>query len=441
MPAWCTFDMRISFYPGQSLGIGAQRRRETVREAARNDGFLANNPPEVVYHGFQAEPYILEGADAPRAVLEKTHQLAFGETLPTRAITATTDARFFGLYAGIPALVYGPAAEDYHGFDERVNLQFRAQGDAPASRSSWRNGAASRSARPKMPKMETKDLWSIRIDFALKPDDAQRIEIETVMEALGIALSSFEDGKGWRMETIADAKPRAAEVRAALKPFGVVATIDKVPQRNWVLESRKGLPPLIAGPFFIHGEHDRNKRPKKGIALEIDAGMAFGTGRHETTMGCIKALLRLKKTHKFKRILDVGTGTGILAFAAWHLFGQPVIAGDNDKDAVRVAKENAVINGLKKHVRIVSSDGYKAKSIRTHAPYDLITANILANPLIALAPALARNLARNGRAVLSGLMNDQAKDVLAAHRAVGLELDFRIRLGQWSVLVLKKARR
>jgi ribosomal protein L11 methyltransferase len=261
------------------------------------------------------------------------------------------------------------------------------------------------------------------------------------MEALGIALSSFEDGQGWRMETIAEAKPRAAEVRAALKPFGVAATIVRLPQRNWVLESRKGLPPLKAGPFFIHGEHDRDKRPAKGIALEIDAGMAFGTGRHETTMGCLKALLRLKKTHKFKRILDVGTGTGILAFAAWHLFSQPVIAGDNDKDAVRVAKENAVINGLKKHVRIVSSDGYKAKAIRDRAPYDLITANILANPLIALAPALARNLARNGRAVLSGLMNDQAKDVLAAHRAVGLELDFRMRFGQWSVLVLKKAKR
>ena len=158
-------------------------------------------------------------------------------------------------------------------------------------------------------------------------------------------------------------------------------------------------------------------------------------------MGCLKALLRLKKAHKFKRILDVGTGTGILAFAAWHLFGQPVIAGDNDKDAVRVAKENAAINGLKKHVRIVASDGYKAKVIRDHSPYDLITANILANPLIALAPDLAKNLARNGRAVLSGLMNAQAKDVLAAHHAVGLELDFRLRLGEWAVLVLKRGRK
>jgi acetylornithine deacetylase len=123
VPAWCTFDMRISFYPGQSLDSVRSAVERTVREAARDDGFLANNPPEVVYHGFQAEPYILEGADAPRAVLEKTHQLAFGEKLESRAITATTDARFFGLYAGIPALVYGPAAEDYHGFDERVNLE------------------------------------------------------------------------------------------------------------------------------------------------------------------------------------------------------------------------------------------------------------------------------------------------------------------------------
>jgi ribosomal protein L11 methyltransferase len=289
--------------------------------------------------------------------------------------------------------------------------------------------------------LETKELWSIRIDFAVKPDDARRLRIETAMEELGSALSSFEEGKGWRMETIAEAKPRAADVRAALKPFGVAATIGKVPQKNWVLESRKGLPPLKAGPFFIHGEHDRDKRPKQGIPLEIDAGMAFGTGRHETTMGCLKALLRLKKTLKAKRILDIGTGTGILAFAAWHLYRRPVIAGDNDKDAVRVAKENAAINGLRKQVRIVASDGYRAKVIRDHGPYDLITANILANPLIALAPDLARNLARNGRAVLSGLMNDQAKDVLGAHRKEGLELDFRMRLGDWSVLVLKRAKR
>jgi acetylornithine deacetylase len=122
VPAWCTFDMRISFYPGQSLDSVRSAVEATVREAARNDSFLANNPPEVVYHGFQAEPYIVENADAPLAALRRSHERSFGEALQSRAITATTDARFFGLYAGIPALVYGPQAEDYHGFDERVNL-------------------------------------------------------------------------------------------------------------------------------------------------------------------------------------------------------------------------------------------------------------------------------------------------------------------------------
>jgi len=281
-------------------------------------------------------------------------------------------------------------------------------------------------------------LWSIRIDFAARPDEATRLRLEGVMEELGSALSSFEEGEGWRMETIAEAKPAAAAVRAALKPFKIAATITKLAQRNWVLESQKGLPPIAAGPFFIHGAHDRNKRPAHKIALEIDAGMAFGTGRHETTMGCIKALLRLAKAHKFKKPLDIGTGTGILAFAAWHLFGKPVLAGDNDKDSVRVARENAALNGLKKSVKIIISDGYRAAAIRNGGPYDLITANILANPLIALAPDLKRNLARNGRAVLSGLMKEQEGDVLAAHRALGVELDFRMRLGEWSVLVLKR---
>jgi ribosomal protein L11 methyltransferase len=165
--------------------------------------------------------------------------------------------------------------------------------------------------------------------------------------------------------------------------------------------------------------------------------MAFGTGRHETTKGCLLAVAKLAKKRKFRRPLDVGTGTGILAFGVARLCKVNVIAGDNDADAVRVAKENAAVNQLTRQVRILKSDGYRAKAIRDNAPYDLVTANILANPLIQLAPSLARVLAKDGRAVLSGLLNEQAKDVLAAHEAVGLTLDFRLRLGDWSVLVLK----
>jgi len=287
-------------------------------------------------------------------------------------------------------------------------------------------------------------LYALSVDLDFKPEPGWRLALEEVLEPFGAALVSFETdgGKGWHLEVIGEEKPKAAAVKAALKPFaGLRAVIGPLPDKDWLAESRKGLAPLKMGPFFVHGEHDRGKAPKNVIPLEIDAGMAFGTGRHETTSGCVKALIRLAKAHRFKRPLDIGTGTGILAFIAWHLFQVPVMAGDNDRDAVRVARENAAINGLKKQIRIVTSDGYRATAIRENGPYDLVTANILANPLISLAPDLARNLARNGRAVLSGLLTAQEREVLAAHQAVGLELDFRLRQNDWSVLVLKKAAR
>jgi ribosomal protein L11 methyltransferase len=287
-------------------------------------------------------------------------------------------------------------------------------------------------------------LYAVTVDFDFKPETAWRLALEEALEPFGAALVSFEidGGKGWHMEVIGEEKPSATAVKSVLKPFGnLKAVIGPVPDKDWLAESRKGLAPIKMGPFFIHGEHDRGKAPKNVIPLEIDAGMAFGTGRHETTSGCVKALLKLSKTLKVKKVLDVGTGTGILAFAAHHLFHVPVMAGDNDKDAVRVARENAAINGLKKNIRIVASDGYRAKPIRDNGPYDLVTANILANPLISLAPDLAKSLGRNGRAVLSGLLKTQEKDVLAAHHAVGLELDFRIRQNDWSVLVLKRKSR
>ena len=287
-------------------------------------------------------------------------------------------------------------------------------------------------------------LWSIAVDFKERPPEATRTAVESALETFGGALTSFEGegGKGWRIEALAETRPKAGEVRSALRAFpGITPRIQNVPPRDWVAESEAGLKPIRVGPFFIHGAHDWARRPKGKIALEIDAGMAFGTGRHETTKGCIQALVRLSDGHKFRRPLDVGTGTGILAFVAWHLFRRPVVAVDNDRDAVRIARENAVVNGLAKSVRVLRSEGYRAAVVHAEAPYDLITANILANPLIALAPALERHLARDGRAVLSGLLKTQEADVLAAHRAVGLELDFHLRLGEWSVLVLKRPTR
>ncbi|HVJ31821.1 MAG TPA: 50S ribosomal protein L11 methyltransferase [Terriglobia bacterium] len=289
----------------------------------------------------------------------------------------------------------------------------------------------------------TGGLWSITLLLPYKPAEPDRQQLELALEPFGEALSSFEidDGKAWKIEVFSESEPDAAAVRAALWGLGdFKPEIAAVPEKDWVAESQRGLPALSAGPFFIHGSHHQGRLPQGKIVFEIDAGMAFGTGRHETTRGCLLALARLAKSgFKAKRPLDVGTGTGILAFAMARLFKVPVIGGDNDKDSVRVARENAALNGLKREAKIVNSDGYRAAAIRNAAPFDLVCANILANPLIDLAPSLAGVLARNGRAVLSGLLRTQEKDVLAAHQALGLELDFRLRLKDWSVLVLKWA--
>jgi len=286
-------------------------------------------------------------------------------------------------------------------------------------------------------------LWSIRLQLDHKPADAARLALENALEPFGEAISSFEtdNGKGWLIEIIGETKPAARAVAAALQPLGRFrAAIGRVRDKDSLAESRRGLPEFRAGPFFFYGSHFKGKVPKNKIGLEIDAGMAFGTGRHETTRGCLLAVAKLAKRRKFKNPLDVGTGTGILAFGVARLCNVPVLAGDNDRDAVRVARENAKVNKLGKQVRILLSDGYRAKAIRDGAPYDLVTANILANPLIELAPDLERVLAKDGRAVLSGLLREQEKDVLTAHEAAGLALDFRLRLGDWSVLVLKKGK-
>jgi ribosomal protein L11 methyltransferase len=286
-------------------------------------------------------------------------------------------------------------------------------------------------------------LWSIRLQLDAKPAEDARLALENALEPFGEAISSFEtdNGKGWLIEVFGETKPAANNVAAALKPLGRHrAEIVRVPDKDWLAESRKGLPEFKAGPFFFYGSHFKGDVPKNMIGLEIDAGMAFGTGRHETTRGCLLAVARLAKTRKIRKPLDVGTGTGILAFGIARLCNVNVLAGDNDADAVRVARENAKVNKLGRQVRILRSDGYRAKAIRDNAPYDLVTANILANPLIELAPDLARVLAKDGRAVLSGLLREQEKDVLAAHEAAGLALDFRIRLGDWSVLVLRRAK-
>jgi len=282
-------------------------------------------------------------------------------------------------------------------------------------------------------------LWTVR----LRLDAGAAPAAEAALEPFAAALSRFEvaGGKCWDVEALVQGKPDRPAIRAALAGLGEPVFLP-LPARDWVALSRRRLPAIAAGRFYLRGQHVEGPTPRGKIALVIDAGTAFGTGRHETTKGCLIALDRMaRQGRRFRRVLDLGCGSGILALAAAKLWKPSVLAADSDKEAVRVARLNLAINGAEEWVAVVRSHGYGAAAIRRRQPFDLILANILARPLCRMAPSLARHLAPGGRAVLSGLLRSQEADVLAAHRRQGLDLDFALHFGDWSVLVLKKPRR
>lgn len=283
-----------------------------------------------------------------------------------------------------------------------------------------------------------KSLWTAR----LVTDADGAAAAEAALEPFAVALSRYEidRGKRWEVEALIDGRPDRRAIRKALALWGrpVFAAL---PSRDWVAESRRALPAITAGRFYLRGAHVKGATPRGKIALQVDAGAAFGTGRHETTRGCLLALDRLARDRKFKKPFDLGCGSGVLALAAASLWPVKVLAADNDPDAVRVARENAEINGLGNRLSVIKSSGYGAAAIRKAAPFDLIMANILARPLYRMAGSLARYLKPGGRAVLSGILTSQEQLVLHAHLQHGLELDFRLRLGEWSILVLAKPAR
>lgn len=217
-------------------------------------------------------------------------------------------------------------------------------------------------------------------------------------------------------------------------------TIEQIPPIDWLAATYEAFPPIRIGRFHIHGSHDRTRVPTGAIGLCVDAATAFGTGEHETTAGCLTALQRLAKRRRVRNVLDMGCGSGILAFAAARLWRAPVLAIDVDPEAVRVARINARANEVGRWVTARSGDGYADRHVAAGGPYDLIIANILARPLAAMAKDLAANLAFGGTAVLAGLLTGQQAQVLAAHRAQGLELVERLPVGDWPTLVLRKRR-
>ena len=265
-----------------------------------------------------------------------------------------------------------------------------------------------------------------------------------LLDDLAGALSAFEIAEQeWRVEAYPPSSvlspALAAELAlAAAAAGGTLVEIGEgqLPDRDWLAENQLAFPPLRVGRFFIYGSHHRGRVPAGAIGIMLDAATAFGTGEHPSTRGCLMALDRLARRHRFRRPLDVGTGTGILAVAAAKLLHRRVLASDIDRGAVRVARHNVARNGVAGLVRVSGADGYRHRAIRK-LPYELILSNILARPLALLARDLARTLMPGGRAVLSGLLRRQEPIVLAPHRGCGIVLERRLVIDGWSTLVLR----
>jgi len=279
------------------------------------------------------------------------------------------------------------------------------------------------------------------------------------------AVSAFEEGaRRWSLAIHFRQRPDEAAVRALIaSAVGTSAahalTFETLAPTDWVRKSLEGLAPVEVGRFVVHGAHHRAHVRANRIGIEIEAALAFGTGHHGTTHGCLLALDRIVKARRRKRdksalstlprkrqrravVLDIGTGTGVLAIAAAKALRRPVLASDIDARAFAIARDNARINRVGALVRVVHAAGLHAAPLRARAPYGLIFANILLDPLKALATPMARLVTANGQIVLSGLLAAQAGAAIASYRARGLALVRRITLEGWATLVfVRPARR
>ncbi len=301
------------------------------------------------------------------------------------------------------------------------------------------------------------DSWKVSLPCTREEADRLKEDISELAQLDSppvLMTSEVDDAQPdqWRLDAYFEREPGKADVDLliALVPSarGVTPDTQSIEDEDWVTLSQQGLEPMTAGRFFVHTPPHRGDVPSGAIAFEVDAGRAFGTGQHETTSGCLLALDRLKNEGAvFNQIADLGTGTGLLAFAAMRLWpAAKAVASDNDPVAIEVAGENAAINRIdvgrtRGKLELVMAPGLDHMRLRARAPYDLIVANILAGPLIELAPSIAAALEPGGRLILAGLLNHQAGPVTAAYRRRGLTPSFSIQRGDWPTLVLRKRRR
>ncbi len=293
------------------------------------------------------------------------------------------------------------------------------------------------------------DTW--RVEIAV-PAARHVAPFEAALGGLGGALTvrEIDGGKGRCLVAYCAAAPDGAELSAriavAAAAAGIAApepAVEVLPSTDWVAEYQRRVGPRRVARFFIHPSHFAGAVPDRALGIRIDAGLAFGTGAHESTKGCLVALDRLAARHDARRIaraLDMGCGSGILAIAIARLWHASVVACDNDPAAVALCADNARENGVAALIEAVESDGFTAPEVAEGAPYDLVVANILAQPLIDMADALARHLDGDGGAVLSGMLAGQADQVAAAHARRGLTVVDHIRIAEWSTLVLERVR-
>lgn len=255
----------------------------------------------------------------------------------------------------------------------------------------------------------------------------------------------------WRLDAYFESEPDAdsiALIRTLVPSAGAVEpVVEPLGDADWVTLSQEGLEPIHVGRFFVHTAAHADKAPAGAVAFAIEAGQAFGTGQHETTSGCLLMLDRMKREGaRFRQVADIGTGTGLLAFAARALWpGARLIASDIDPIAIAVSAENAEVNGVpvgrgRGEVELVVAAGMAHSRLRRRAPFDLIIANILAGPLIDLAPAIAGAVAPGGSLILAGLLDHQAERVASAYRRQHMRLSARIDRGEWPTLRLVKRR-
>jgi len=267
---------------------------------------------------------------------------------------------------------------------------------------------------------------------------ALAIDADPTTETLTYSiLEEDEDHDLWRIDAFPTTEGERIGLLGLLKGHGALRVLcEKLADADWLALALSGLPPVRAGRFFVYGAHDRGLAPASSVNLRIEAGAAFGTGHHGTTVGCLEAFDQLLKRRRFARVLDVGCGTGVLAIAAARTGAKVAVGTDIDAPSVRIANENAGLN--RADARFVHASGLDDPRVRKGGAYDLVFANILAPPLVALAQDIKRALKPGGVAILSGLLRTQERRIIAAYASRGFRLERRLHRDAWSALVLRR---